>query len=132
MQITFLKANCIVFPAVMMQLLYTFKKSNVCLIKLNYHKLQYLLTAWYYFIAEIGPLPTPSLVPDSLTDKSLRLQWKGLRRKNFKYKVQWKLENNPGSWQYCQKEIWTNDSIIQLDNLRPYTNYQVILILCVV
>ncbi|XP_050056431.1 proto-oncogene tyrosine-protein kinase ROS isoform X5 [Aphis gossypii] len=73
---------------------------------------------------EIGPLPSPTLVPDSLFDKSLKLQWKGVRLKNFKYKVQWKLENNPGNWQYCQKETWNNDSIIQLDNLRPFTNYQ--------
>lgn len=64
-------------------------------------------------------------MPDSLTDKSLKLQWKGVRRKTFKYKVQWKLENNVGNWQYCQKETWINDSVIQLDNLRPYTNYQV-------
>ncbi|XP_025412408.1 proto-oncogene tyrosine-protein kinase ROS isoform X3 [Sipha flava] len=74
--------------------------------------------------SEIGPLPPPSLVPDSLSDKSLMLQWKGIRRKNFKYKVQWKLENNPETWQYCRKESWNNDSIIKLDNLRPYTNYQ--------
>ncbi|XP_022182108.1 proto-oncogene tyrosine-protein kinase ROS-like isoform X3 [Myzus persicae] len=73
---------------------------------------------------EIGPLPSPTLVPDSLFDKSLKLQWKGVRRKNFKYRIQWKLENNQGNWQYCQKETWNNDSIIQLDNLRPYTNYQ--------
>eukprot|EP00102_Acyrthosiphon_pisum_P027841 XP_016665051.1 PREDICTED: proto-oncogene tyrosine-protein kinase ROS isoform X2 [Acyrthosiphon pisum] len=73
---------------------------------------------------EIGPLPSPTLVPDSLFDKSLKLQWKGVKRKNFKYRVQWKLENNQENWQYCQKETWNNDSIIQLENLRPYTNYQ--------
>lgn len=66
-------------------------------------------------------------MPDSLSDKSLMLQWKGVKRKNFKYKVQWKLENNPGTWQYCRKESWNNDSIIKLDNLRPYTNYQVLI-----
>lgn len=54
------------------------------------------------------------------------LQWKSVRRKNFKYKIQWKLENNPGNWQYCQKETWINDTMIKLDNLRPYTNYQVL------
>lgn len=76
------------------------------------------------YLVEIGPLPSPTLVPDSLFDKSLKLQWKGVRRKNFKYRIQWKLENQE-NWQYCQKETWNNDSIIQLENLRPYTNYQV-------
>lgn len=79
------------------------------------------------FSDEIGPLPPLSLVPDSLFDKSLMLQWKSVRRKNFKYKIQWKLENNSGSWQYCQKEIWINDTMIKLDDLRPYTNYQVLI-----
>lgn len=131
MQITSLKTNYIVLLDVMMLLLYIFKKSNVCSIIFNLCLSNYFVFTMYYllYLAEIGPLPPPSLVPNSLSDKSLRLQWKGVRRKNFKYKVQWKLEKNPGTWQYCQKELWTNDSIIQLDNLRPYTNYQVLLYL---
>lgn len=64
-------------------------------------------------------------MPDSLSDKSLKLQWKSIRRKDLKYKVQWKLENDSGIWEYCQRETWFNDSTIQLNNLRPYTNYQV-------
>lgn len=110
----------------MMQLLYIFKIFNVCLVMFNYFKpIILFIYDTLLFLAEIGPLPPPTLVPDSLSDKSLKLQWKGIRRNNFLYKVQWKLENSPGIWQYCQKEKWTNYSIIQLDNLRPYTNYQV-------
>ncbi|XP_050428827.1 proto-oncogene tyrosine-protein kinase ROS isoform X2 [Adelges cooleyi] len=70
-------------------------------------------------------LPPPSLVPDSLTNTSLKLQWKGVKRDDFSYSVQWKLENNSGTWQYCQKQEWINNSaIIKLTELQPYTNYR--------
>jgi len=130
MQITSPLANCIVLQDAMTLLLYTFKKSRVCsgisILTLIIILMFTYKIVFYNFLAEIGSLPTPSLVPDSLADTTLRLQWKGVRRNNFQYKVQWKLESNPSNWQYCQKETWTNNSIIQLDDLRPYTNYQVL------
>ncbi|XP_050535151.1 proto-oncogene tyrosine-protein kinase ROS-like [Daktulosphaira vitifoliae] len=73
---------------------------------------------------EVGILPPPTLVPNSLMDTSLKLQWKGVKRNDFLYKIQWKLEYNSSFWQYCQKQDWINNFIVKLEDLLPFTNYR--------
>ncbi|KAF7989871.1 hypothetical protein HCN44_008545 [Aphidius gifuensis] len=86
----------------------------------------------YYFEqlkAEIGILPAPALVADSLTATSLRLEWKGIDIKHrpigVQYLVQWQYEEHADDWQYCRNQSWDeNDQMIFVDNLQPYKKYR--------
>ncbi|KAJ0183261.1 hypothetical protein K1T71_001237 [Dendrolimus kikuchii] len=72
----------------------------------------------------IGTPSAPALVADSLTATSLSLTWDGPILGNNSYLVQWRYEELPGTWQYYSNTSHSNRSIIQVENLRPYTKYR--------
>lgn len=73
----------------------------------------------------IGTPSAPALVADSLTATSLSLTWDGPVLGNISYLMQWRYEELPGTWQYYSNTSHSDRSIIQVNNLRPYTKYRV-------
>lgn len=84
---------------------------------------------------EIGNPPAPALVADTLTATSLSLEWEIPRRlaeitKGFleppqNYLVQFRDDDTPGDWKFCDNHIMENNTTIRVDNLQPYTKYRV-------
>ncbi|KAJ2951162.1 hypothetical protein O0L34_g5554 [Tuta absoluta] len=72
----------------------------------------------------IGTPPAPALVADSLTATSLSLVWEPHMLGNLTYLVQWRYEELPGSWIYYSNTSHLDRSIINVENLRPYTKYR--------
>lgn len=85
------------------------------------------------FAARAGELSAPTLIADSLTATSLRLEWKGIDVKRFGngilYFVQWQYEDFTETWQFCRNQSWREDDQILVYNLQSYTKYRVSLIL---
>lgn len=88
-----------------------------------------------FVLDEIGTLPAPALLADSLTSTSLSLEWKfpahlvmimnkgqdELRN----YLVQWRYEENVGDWKYYSNHSMEHSSTICVENLQPHTKYRV-------
>lgn len=79
----------------------------------------------FFFIELIGIPTAPALVADSLTATSLSLVWEAPNLGNLSYMVQWRYEELPGTWQYYSNSSHSDQSIIHVDGLRPYTKYRV-------
>ncbi|XP_038214357.1 proto-oncogene tyrosine-protein kinase ROS [Zerene cesonia] len=83
------------------------------------------LNTYFQMIRDlIGTPPAPALVADSLTATSLSLVWEAPNLGNLSYLVQWRYEELPGSWQYYSNSSRSDKSIINVENLRPYTKYR--------
>lgn len=88
-----------------------------------------------FFPVEIGTPPAPALLADSLTSRSLSLEWEVpenlskimKRRRNVlkNYLVQWRYEESGNDWKYYRNQSMENTSTIYVDNLQPYTKYRV-------
>ncbi|XP_063241344.1 proto-oncogene tyrosine-protein kinase ROS isoform X2 [Bacillus rossius redtenbacheri] len=81
--------------------------------------------SWYIqkLEEEMGQLPAPALVADTLTPTSLSLEWDGPRIDNVSYLVQWRYKELDGGWQYCCNQSWGPGSTVLVENLQPYTKY---------
>ncbi|XP_043482361.1 proto-oncogene tyrosine-protein kinase ROS isoform X2 [Leptopilina heterotoma] len=86
------------------------------------------LNRYYHQLkARIGVLSAPTLVGDSLTATSLRLEWNGNEIKRIgsgiSYFVQWKYQDLAETWQFCRNQSWRDDQIL-VYNLQSYTKYR--------
>lgn len=83
------------------------------------------LNTYFQKLRELIGIPTaPALVADSLTATSLSLVWEAPNLGNLSYMVQWRYEELPGTWQYYSNSSHSDQSIIHVDGLRPYTKYR--------
>ncbi|CAH0586987.1 unnamed protein product [Chrysodeixis includens] len=83
------------------------------------------LNTYFQKLRELIGTPTaPALVADSLTATSLSLVWEAPNLGNLSYMVQWRYEELPGTWQYYSNTSHSDQSIIHVDGLRPYTKYR--------
>ncbi|XP_063891749.1 proto-oncogene tyrosine-protein kinase ROS isoform X1 [Helicoverpa armigera] len=83
------------------------------------------LNTYFQKLRELIGVPTaPALVADSLTATSLSLVWEAPNLGNLSYMVQWRYEELPGTWQYYSNSSHSDQSIINVDGLRPYTKYR--------
>ena len=95
----------------------------------------------FYFLwirQEVQSLTAPALIPDSLTSKSLSLEWsvpakfselaKGnlfKKIKNETYFVQCHEDCEDDVWKLCGEQTIYENSTIHMENLHPYTKYKV-------
>ncbi|XP_075975168.1 receptor protein-tyrosine kinase sevenless [Anticarsia gemmatalis] len=83
------------------------------------------LNTYFQKLRELIGTPTaPALVADTLTATSLSLVWEAPNLGNMSYMVQWRYEELPGTWQYYSNISHSDQSIIHVDGLRPYTKYR--------
>ncbi|CAB3226870.1 unnamed protein product [Arctia plantaginis] len=83
------------------------------------------LNTYFQKLRELIGTPTaPALVADSLTANSLSLVWESPNLGNMSYMVQWRYEELPSTWQYYSNTSHSDQSIINVDGLRPYTKYR--------
>ncbi|XP_044740104.1 proto-oncogene tyrosine-protein kinase ROS [Chrysoperla carnea] len=80
--------------------------------------------------SELGTLPAPALVADTLKATSLSLEWSWnlhpvTQQSHIKYLVQWRYEELAAAWQYCRNQTWSSKhDTVFVDNLQPYTKYR--------
>ncbi|XP_063703914.1 proto-oncogene tyrosine-protein kinase ROS isoform X2 [Culicoides brevitarsis] len=106
------------------------RKELYCVIGCNDALARYLK----WLKREIGNPPAPALVADTLTATSLSLEWEIPRRlaeitKGFleppqNYLVQFRDDDMPGDWKFCETHIMENNTTIRVENLQPYTKYR--------
>lgn len=80
----------------------------------------------FVFTAELGRLPAPALVADTLTATSLRLEWEDPQHLNASRLVQWRPEEGSPAWHYCRNQTWGPSGTVLIENLTPYTKYRVL------
>lgn len=72
----------------------------------------------------IGVPEAPTLVPHSITNDSLTIEWHTAEQlpTNITYRVQWKYQNFSSTWTYAS-DVPPGDTRLRINNLYAYTSY---------